>query len=128
MMLRRAPYSCSKFLAQRTPDQSFRERAGEGSAPVLTELEELLLRQTHERVDLVFWALEVVDGERIRGDAADVEQETDLEHLFGRTQAMARGRGTGRRRGKGETQRRTLRRAMKPSECPCCTRRWCMRA
>ena len=95
MMLRRAPYSCSKFLAQRTPDQSFRERAGEGSAPVLAELEELLLRQAHERVDLVLRALEVVDGERIRGDAADVEQETDLEHLFARTQSSVDGARTG---------------------------------
>ena len=58
---------------------------------MLTEFEELLLRQTHERVHLVLRALEVVDGERIRGDAADVEQETDLEHLFARTQSSVNG-------------------------------------
>ena len=50
-------------------------------APVLADLEKLGLGEGHESVDFLRRALEVLDGERVDGDAAHVETHAYFEHL-----------------------------------------------
>lgn len=60
---------------------------------MLADLEKLGLCEGHEGVDFVRGALEVLDGEGVDGDAADVEAHAYLEHL--RAARSARGTAAG---------------------------------
>lgn len=50
-------------------------------APVLAKLDQTLFSKFHERVNLLGWPLEVVDGERIYRDTLHAEQIHDLKNL-----------------------------------------------